>query len=326
MKALPVVVVLSCLSASLHCAIAQGAKSAFPDRPLRYVVPFPPGGSTDIVARIVAASLSEVLGKQVVIDNRGGAGGTVGAEIAARATPDGYTIFACNIASLAVSPALYSKLGYDPVAGFDPLGLIGSTPNSLVVHPGVPARTVAQFVSHAKAHPGKINYGSAGVGTSPQLSMELFKTTTGIDVVHVAYKGAGPAVVDLTGGHIQAMFATVPSVIGSMRAGKIHMLGVTSTTRFPDLPDVPTIAESGLPGFEVISWQGLCSPAGVSKPILSRLRSALVRALAAPETARQLADQSMVPKALSAEEFGSFIRAERVKWAKVVKDVGIVPK
>jgi tripartite-type tricarboxylate transporter receptor subunit TctC len=326
MKSVRFVVALAFLAVSVGGAPAQAAESKFPDRPLRYIVPFPPGGSTDIVARIVAAALGENLGVQVVIDNRGGAAGTIGAEVAARATPDGYTIFACNIASLAVSPALYKKLGYDPVAGFAPVGLIGSTPNSLVVHPSVPATTIAEFVAHARSRPGQLNYASAGVGTSPQLSMELFKMNARIDVVHIAYKGAGPALVDLIGGHVQAMFSTIPSVIGALRAGKIRMLGVTSTTRHPDVPDVPTIAESGMPGFEVISWQGLCTPAGVPAPILARIRSALDAALAAPETKKQLADQSMTPTPLSSQKFAGFIRSERAKWAKLVKDVGIPPQ
>jgi tripartite-type tricarboxylate transporter receptor subunit TctC len=325
MKSIRCVLVLVLLVVSVG-ASAQPATTDFPSRPLRYIVPFPPGGSTDIVARIVAAALTETLGKQVVVDNRGGAGGTVGAEVAARATPDGYTLFACNIASLAVSPALYKKLGYDPVSGFAPIGLVGSTPNVLVVNPSVPAKTVAEFIALAKNEPGKINYGSAGVGTSPQLSMELFKSTAGIDVVHIAYKGAGPAVVDLMGGHVQAMFATVPSVIGGIRGGKIRALGVTSATRYPDLADVPTIAESGMPGFEVISWQGLCTPAGVPRAVLQRIRAGLDAALAMPDTKKQLADQGQQPTPMTAEKYAAFIRSERAKWAKVVKDIGINPQ
>lgn len=320
------VAALALLAVSAGGALAQPADTEFPNRPLRYIVPFPPGGSTDIVGRIIAARLSETLGKQVVIDNRGGAGGTLGAEIASRATPDGYTLFACNIASLAVSPALYKKLGYDPVAGFTPIGLIGSTPNSLVVHPAVAASTVAAFIDLAKSRPGKLNYASPGVGTSPQLSMEMFKMAGGIDIVHIAYKGAGPAVADLMGGHVQAMFATTPSVIGAVRSGKLRMLAVTSATRFSDVPDVPTIAESGFPGFEVISWQGLCTPAGVPDDVLARIRAALTTVLASPETKKQLAAQSIQPHSLIAEKFGAFIRAEREKWANVVRDVGITPQ
>jgi tripartite-type tricarboxylate transporter receptor subunit TctC len=326
MRSVRFAVISALLAVWVISAPAQSPKSEYPTRPLRYIVPFPPGGATDIVARIVAAALTETLGKQVVIDNRSGAAGTVGAEIAAHATSDGYTIFACNIASLAVSPALYKKLGYDPVKGFAPIGLVGSTPNGLAVNPSVPAGSVAEFVALAKSHPGKINYASAGVGTSPQLSMELFRMNAGIDIIHVPYKGAGPALVGLIGGETQAMFSTVPSYLGALRAGKIRLLGVTSATRFPDLPDVPTIAESGMPGFEVLSWQGLCTPAGVPRRVLERIRTGFAAALALPETKKQLADQSMMPTTLMSEKFAEFIRSERTKWAKVVKDVGIHPQ
>jgi len=301
---------------------ATAAAPEFPTRPLRYIVPFPPGGSTDLMARIVAHALTERLGEQVVIDNRGGAGGTVGAEIASKATPDGYTIFACNIASLAVSPALYSKLNYDPVAGFAPVGFIGSTPNALVVNPSVPAATIPEFVALAKSRPGKLNYGSPGVGSSPQLTMEMLKLTAGIDVIHIAYKGAGPALAALMGGQVDAMTSTVPSFLGATRAGKIRMLAVTSLTRVPDLPDVQTVAES-FPGFEVISWQGLCTPAGVPKAALARLRTELAAVLALPETRKRLAEQSIQPGTLTTDQFAKFIRSERDKFAKVVKDAGI---
>ena len=326
MKSVGFVVTLAWLTVAAGGALAQSG-GQFPTRPLRYIVPFPPGGSTDIVARIVAAALSDGLGQQVVIDNRGGAGGTVGAEIAAHSAPDGYTLFACNIASLAVSPALYKKLGYDPVAGFAPVGLIGSTANALAVHPSVPAMTVAEFIAVAKSRPGQLNYASAGVGTSPQLSMEMFKLNAGLNIVHIAYKGAGPALVDLMAGRdVHAMFSTVPSLLGAARTGKIRLLGVTSTSRVPDFPDVPTIAESGMPGFEVISWQGLCTPSGVPKAALARIRAGLDAALASPDTKKQLADQGMQPTPMIAEKFAAFIRAERAKWAKVVKDVGIKPQ
>ena len=319
-------VVLALLAGMAGSALAQSPKSDFPNRPLRYIVPFPPGGSTDLVARVVSVALAEELGRQVVVDNRAGAAGTVGAEIAANATPDGYTIFACNIASLAVSPALYKKLNYDPVAGFAPVGLIGSTPNALAVHPSVAAKTIPEFIALARNRPGSINYASAGVGTSPQLSMELFRMHAGIQLVHVPYKGAGPALVALLGGHVEAMFSTVPSYTGALRAGKIRLLGVTSTARHPDLPDVPTLDESGMPGFEVISWQGLCTPAGVSEAVLGRIRNGLEVAMEQPEVRKQLADQGMQLTPLMAGKFAAFVRSERAKWAKVVKDVGIEPQ
>jgi tripartite-type tricarboxylate transporter receptor subunit TctC len=307
-------------------AFAQTAKTEFPNRPLRYIVPFPPGGATDIFARIVADALTDRLGQQVIIDNRGGAAGTLGAAIAARATPDGYTLFACNIASLALSPALYRKPGYDAAADFAPIGLIGSNPNALAVNLSVPATTVAQFIAHVKSRPGQLNYGSAGVGTSPQLSMELFKMQAGLDLVHVPYKGGGPLLVALIGGEVQTLFGTVPLLLGATRTGKVRTLGVTSATRAPDLPEVPTIAEAGLPGFEVVSWQGLCTPAGVPKPALDKLRAILPAALALPDTRKRLADQGVQITPLPHDKFAAFARAERAKWAKLVKDVGITPQ
>jgi tripartite-type tricarboxylate transporter receptor subunit TctC len=328
LRAFRKLLLVPCLLLSAWLAVGGAALAAelrYPARPLRYIVPFPPGGSTDIMARIVANALTEGLGEQVVIDNRGGAGGTVGAEIAARATPDGYTVFACNIASLAVSPARYRKLNYDPVADFTPIGFIGSTPNAIVVHPSVPAATVPDFVALAKSRAGKLNYGSPGVGTSPQLTMEMLKLAAGIDVVHVAYKGAGPALAALMGGEVEAMTSTVPSFLAATRAGKIRMLGISAPTRIPDLPDVPAIAEA-IPGFEVISWQGLCTPAGVPKALVARLRAALAAALALPDTKKRLAEQGINPGTLTAEQFAAFIRSERTKWAKVVKDVGIEPQ
>jgi tripartite-type tricarboxylate transporter receptor subunit TctC len=319
-----VAVLMSLAHAGGSAMAAEGAK--YPERPVRYIVPFPPGGSTDIVARIIAAGLTEELGEQVVIDNRAGAGGTIGAEIAAHATPDGYTIFACNIANLAVSPALYKKLGYDPAKDFTPIGLIGSNPNALVVHPGVAARSVAEFIALAKSQPGKLNYASPGVGTSPQLSMEMFKLNAGVNITHVAYKGAGPAVADLMGGHVQAMFATLPSVLGGIRGGKLRALAVTSMQRAPDLPDVPTLDESGMKGFEVISWQGLCTPQGSPKVSVERLRAAVEKVLARAETEKILADQGVQRERRSVDQFAAFIRSERTKWAKLVKDIGIKPK
>ena len=305
---------------------APAAPSEYPNRPIRYIAASAPGGASDGIARTMGPALSEGLGVQVVVDNRPGAANTIGAEIAARAAPDGYTILGCNIASLAVSPALYKKLGYDPERDFAPIGLIASNPNVLTVHPSLPAATIPQFVALAKAHPGKLNYASAGVGTTPQLSMELFRMQTRIDIVHVPYKGAGLAVIDLMGGRIEAMFSTVPSVLSAVRGGKVRALGVTSQQRDPDLPEVPTIAESGLPGFEVISWQGLCAPAAVPQPVLARLRAALAAVLALPDTRKRLADQGFQPHPMTVEKFAAFARAERVKWGKLVKDIGIKPQ
>jgi len=314
------------MALSIGAAPAQAAKPDYPNRPVRYIVAFPAGGASDVVARIAGSALTDALGVQVIVDNRGGASGTIGAEAAARATPDGYTLFACNIASLAVSPALYRNLHYDPERDFTPIGMIASNPNALSVNAGVPAKSISEFIALAKSQPGKLNYASAGVGTSPQLSMELFRMRAGIEVVHIPYKAIGTAIVDLIAGQVQAMFSTVPTLIGAVRSGKIRPLGVTSATRDPELPDVPTIAESGMPGFEVISWQGLCTPTGVPKERLARIRAALGTALAQPDTRKRLADSNFHPHPLTPEKFAAFIRSERTKWSKLVKDVGIEPQ
>jgi tripartite-type tricarboxylate transporter receptor subunit TctC len=318
-----------CAMLALPAALAGGTLAAaadFPTRPIRYIAASAPGGASDIIARAIAPPLSEALGVQVVIDNRPGAGNIVGAELAARAAPDGHTLFGCNIASLAVSPALYKKPGYDPERDFAPIGLIASNPNVLTVNPALAAATVAQFVTLAKAQPGKLNYASAGVGTSPQLSMELFRMETGISIVHVPYKGVPPAMVDLIAGRVEAMFSTVPSVLAALRRNNVRALGVTSLQRDPDLPQVPTIAESGLPKFEVISWQGLCAPAGVPPATLARINTVLTAVLALPDTRKLLLSQGFQLNILAAEPFAAYARAERQKWAKVIKDIGIAPQ
>jgi tripartite-type tricarboxylate transporter receptor subunit TctC len=305
---------------------ALAATSDYPNRPIRYVVATGPGGASDIIARTIGPPLSELLGVQLVIDNRTGAGNTVGAELAARATPDGYTLLSCNIASLAVGPALYKKLGYDPERDFAVLGLIVSNPNVFTVNASVPAKTIAEFIALAKAQPGKLNYASAGIGTSPQLSMELFKGEAGINIVHVPYKGVGAGLLDLIAGRVQAMTSTVPAALSSVRSGKIRALGVTSKQRDPDLPDVPTIAESGMPSFEVVSWQGLCTNAGAPPAALRRLRDALATTLAQPDTRKRLMAQGFQLYVMSADKATEFTRAERSRWAKVVKELGIEPQ
>jgi tripartite-type tricarboxylate transporter receptor subunit TctC len=305
---------------------ASAATSDYPNRPIRYVVATGPGGASDLIARTIGPPLSELLGVQLVIDNRTGAGNTVGAEIASRATPDGHTLLSCNIASLAVGPALYKKLGYDPDRDFAVLGLIVSNPNVFTVNPSVPAKTIAEFISLAKAQPGKLNYASAGIGTSPQLSMELFRNEAGINIVHVPYKGVGPGLLDLMAGRVQVMTSTVPAALGSVRGGKIRALGVTSKQRDPDLPDVPTIAESGMPNFEVVSWQGLCTNAGAPSTALARLRNALATTLEQADTRKRLVDQGFQLYVMSADKATEFVRAERARWAKVVKDLGIEPQ
>jgi tripartite-type tricarboxylate transporter receptor subunit TctC len=316
-------------ASALSAVLAGGATAAtseYPNKPIRYIVATGPGGASDIIARTISPPLSELLGVQLVIDNRTGAGNTVGAELASRATPDGYTLLSCNIASLAIGPALYKKLAYDPERDFAALGLIASNPNVFTVNASVPAKTISEFIALAKAQPGKLNYASAGIGTSPQLSMELFRTEAGINIVHVPYKGVGPGLLDVMAGRVQAMTSTVPAALSSVRSGKIRALGVTSKQRDPDLPDVPTIAESGLPNFEVVSWQGLCTNAGAPSAALTRLRNALAATLAQPDTRKRLVDQGFQLYIMSADKAAAFIHAERTRWAKVVKQIGIEPQ
>ena len=323
MKALVLAAGLALVGVGVLHAQTGSTDADFPSRPLRQIVPFPPGGGVDIVTRIVAAKWSEVLGQQIVVENRAGAGGNLGADIAAKAAPDGYTMFTCSVASHGVSPAVYEKLPYDHIRDFAPVSLIGKTPNVLVVHPAVPARSVREFVDYVKASPGKYNYGSPGFGTSPQMTMELFKLTTGISIVHVPYKGGAPALADVMGGQITGMFGNLPEQLAAIRGGKTRALAVSTLQRSPLLPDVPTVAESGYPGFEVTVWYGVCTQSAVPKPILAKLNATLVRTVNLPEMKARLAESTIEASPTTQEEFAAFIGAETEKWAKVVKDAGI---
>jgi tripartite-type tricarboxylate transporter receptor subunit TctC len=295
----------------------------FPAKPVRIVVGFASGGNVDIPTRIVASKLGELWGTSVIVDNRPGAGGNIGADLVAKAAPDGYTLLTCNAASHGINPSFYKKIPFDAVKDFAFISQIGLTANVLLVHPSVPAKTVSEFIAYAKANPGKISFASAGVGTSQHLAMELLKSMTGINVVHVPYKGGHPALTDLLGGQVQAMFAAVPTSQASIKAGKVRALGVTSPKRSPNLPDVPTIAESGVPGFSVTSWYGLCAPAAVPKPILAKLHDDLVKVLAMPDTQQRLSEQGIDVTPSSPEDFAEFVKTEVAKWAKVVKEAGI---
>jgi tripartite-type tricarboxylate transporter receptor subunit TctC len=305
---------------------ALAAASDYPNRPIRYIVATSPGGASDLVARTVAPALSEILGVQIVVDNRSGAGNTVGAEIAARATPDGYTLLSCNIASLAVGPSLYKKVAYDPDHDFAELGMIANNPNAFSVNPSTPVKNIPEFIAMAKARPGKLNYASGGFGTSPQMSMELFRMQAGIRLVHIPYKGVGPGLMDLIGGRVQAMTSTVPAVLSSAKSGKVRTLAVTSKQRDPGLPDVPTLAESGMPDFEVVSWQSLCTNSGAPKEAIAKLRAALAKTLAQQDVRKRLVDQSFSLFIMSADDAVAFARKERARWAKVIKDLGIQPQ
>jgi len=302
--------------------VPSSQAQSYPSRPVRYVVAFAAGDSPDIVARLVGDRLSRLWEQQVVVENRTGAGGTIAGNFVAKSPPDGYTLFHCNIASNAIALALYAKLPYDG-RDFAPISRIGTTPNSIFVHPSMPVHTIKALVAHAKANPGKVSYGHGGVGASPHLSMELFKSTARIDMVHIAYKGASPALSDLIGGQIPVMISNVPQLLPYVQAGKIRPLAVTSPKRVRQLPSVPTMIESGYPGFEVTSWYGLCAPAATPPPILDKVHTDLLKVLQMPEIVQRFSDMVVEAAPQSREEFATFIRAETTRWAQVVKDAGI---
>ena len=304
-------------------ARAQTPAPGYPTKPVRYIVPFPAGASPDIIARILTERLTRMWGQQVLVDNRSGAGGTVGAAVAAKAPADGYTLFQCNIASSAIAESLYAKLPYDQQRDFAPISRIGTTASVLVVHPSVPARSVKEFIAYARANRGKLSYGTSAAGTSPQLAMELLKLTAKIEVVHVSYKGGPQALTDTIAGQIPSSMQTAPAAIAAIQAGRVRPLAVTSLKRIPQLPEVPTMHESALPNFEVSSWYGLCAPTGTPAPVLDKVHADLTAVLRMPEIQQRLQDQVVEAAPTSRDEFGHFIRAETARWARVIKAAGI---
>ena len=314
--------VLRLLTAALIAAATCASAQTYPSKPIRLVVPFPPAGTTDILAREVGQRLTQVLGQSVVIDNRPGAAGNIGSEIVAKAAPDGYTLELCTVSTHAINPGLYSKLPYDHVKDFAPVILVARVPNVLEVTPSLPVNTVADLIKLAKEKPGQINFASSGSGTSIHLSGELFKTMAGVDMVHVPYKGSAPALVDLVAGQVQVMFDNLPSSLQQIKAGKLRAVAVTSAQRAPVLPDVPTIAESGLPGFEATSWFGVLAPAGTPPEIIKRLNTEIDKWLQTSEAKEKLLAQGAAAAGGSPEEFASYIRSETDKWAKVIKASG----
>jgi tripartite-type tricarboxylate transporter receptor subunit TctC len=314
----------TCLAAVLTLAALSGDAFAqdYPNRPISLIVPFPPGGSTTIVARIVAEKMSEALGQQIVIDNRAGAGGTLGTRSAARSAPDGYTIALAYTATIAIGPSLYPNVGYDPRKDFAAIGQIGAAPSVVVVHPSVPARSISDLIKLAK-DAGDYQYGSSGVGTVNHLTTELFAYTAGLRMTHIPYKGTGPALNDLIGGHIPLMFVPIPAAHGNVAAGKLRALAVTSAQRSKLMPDVPTIAETGLPGFDVALRYGFVAPAGTPRPIIERLNKELRAALASEDVIRRLAIDGAEPLPSTPEEYAVDIDREETKWSQVVKAIGL---
>ncbi|HEY9445446.1 MAG TPA: tripartite tricarboxylate transporter substrate binding protein, partial [Burkholderiales bacterium] len=291
--------------------------------PIRLISPFAPGGGTDITCRSIAPKLSAALGQQVVVDNRGGAGGMVGVELAAKAPPDGYTLVLGTIGPIAINVSLYEKMTYDPAKDLIPVTQAANALNVLVVHPSVPAKTVREFIALAKSRPGQLNFGSSGPGATDHLAGELFNAMTGAKVIHVPYKGGAPAMLDLIGGNVHLVFSTVSTAIGSIKAGKVRPLGMTGNQRFELMPEIPTISEAGLKGFEVNNWYGLFAPAGTPQNIVARLHAEAAKALASPDVKRRLLESGIVATASSPEQFAAYVKNETQRWAKVIRDARI---
>jgi len=318
-------VLKACTLAALAISAAAHAQ-VYPVKPIRMIVAYPPGGGTDIVGRTLAQKLGESLGQSVVVENRGGASGNIGTELAARAAPDGYTILMGNVAPNAINVSLFKELPFDPVADFAPVSLVASTPNILVVHPSTRARTVKEVIALAKAKPGAFNFASAGVGSSSHLAGELFRILASADIVHVPYKGAGPAMVDVLSGQVQLYFATMPAAMPHVKTGKLAPVAVTSARRSQALPDLPTIAESGVPAYEASTWYGVLAPAHTPSAVVARLHGDIAKILADAALHARLADQGFDPVGNSPEEFGAYIKSEILKWGKVIRDAGIRPE
>ena len=309
------------IAAVLLALSVPAAAQDYPTKPIRLIIPFPPGGSNDVVGRMIALQLGERLGRQVIVDNRGGAGGIIGTEAASKAAPDGYTLLIISIAH-AVSPWLY-KLQYDPIKSFVPVSILASGPNVLVVHPSLGVHSVTELIALAKEKPGQLNYASAGIGSFQHLGGELFKLTAGINMVHVPYKGGGPAMTDVLGGYTKIMFSSMVQTTPFVLNGQLRALGTSGARRNPALPDVPTIAEAGLPGYEATNWWGIVAPAGTPPEIVEKLHTEIAAVQESPKTKEQFAAQGADIVQMTSAEFGSFIEKEINKWERVVKEAGI---
>lgn len=304
---------------------AAASAQTYPGKPIRFIVPFTPGGGNDTIARLVGQKLAAATGQQVLIDNRPGAGGAIGAEAAAKSAADGYTIFLAGVATHGINPNLRRKLGYDPVRDFDPVSLIASAPLLVVVHPSLPVKSVKQLVALAKAQPGKINYASNGAGGSSHMAVELFKSMTGTSMVHIPYKGLAPALTELLSGEVQLMFSSAVSMLPQVKAGKLRAIAMTGARRSPAIPDIPTVAEAGIPGYETGSWYGIVAPAGTPRTAIDRLSREVAAIVHTPEITRRLDDEAVIPVGSTPEEFATHIRNELARWSKVIKQSGIQP-
>src|SRR5687767_3786443 len=310
-------------AAFLLCAAGLACAQSYPVRPIRIIVPFPPGGGNDTVARAIAQEASPGLGQSIVVDNRPGAGGIIGAHEAARAAPDGYTLFLGGVGSHAVNPNLHSKLPYDPIKDFAPITLVASAPSVLVVHPSVPARSIAEFAAFVRANPGKLNYASNGNGSSSHMAAVLYETNAGVKMTHVPYKGFGPALTDLMSGRIELMFNSIVAILPHIQSGKLRALAVTSRKRSSLLPEVPTLAEAGLPEYEAGSWYGILAPAGTPPAVLQRLHVEITRAVQTPEVQKRLAGEGADVIGSTPQEFAAHIAAELARMREVVRAGGM---
>jgi tripartite-type tricarboxylate transporter receptor subunit TctC len=313
--------VISLVASVLAPSIADAQN--WPTRPVRLISPFAPGGGADITSRAVAQKLSTSLGQQVLVENRGGAGGMIGVDIAAKSPADGYTIVMGTIGPIAINPSLYKKMTYDPQRDLIPVSQAANALNVLVVHPSLPAKNVKEMIAIAKARPGQMNYGSSGPGATDHLAGELFNVLAGVKMVHVPYKGGAPAMLDLVSGNVQVVFSTVSTAIAAMDSKRVRPLAMTGNQRFELMPDLPTVAEAGLKGFEVNNWYGIFLPAGTPKDIVTRLNADVIKALAAPDVKKRLIEAGIVATSSSPEGFTAYVKAESTKWAKVIKDAGI---
>ena len=300
-------------------SVSQAYAQIYPGKPIRLVLPYPPGGGTDVIARPLAQKFTESLGQQVIVDNRGGAGGNIGMEFVARSPADGYTLLFALTAQYAVNPSLYPKLPYDPVRDYAPISLLANAPYLLVVHPSVPAKSVAELIALMKARPGQLAYSSSGNGSGAHLAGEMLRSLAHVEITHVPYKGAGPAMPDLIAGQVQLSFVTYTAAGPHIKTGRLHVLGVTTAKRSPTLPDLPAIAET-VPGYDSAVWYGFAAPAGTPPDIIARLNSEVLRVLASSDFRSRITLEAVAPIGSTPEEFGNFIKSEIVRWAKVVKD------
>lgn len=317
----PALILLLVLAGAAGTAVAQD----YPAKPVRLIVPFPPGGGNDTIARLLGQKLSPVLGQQVLVDNRPGAAGAIGAELAAKAAPDGYTLFLAGVATHGINPNLQKKLAYDPVRDFHGVSLIASAPLLVVVHPSLPAKTVRQLVALARAKPGAINFASNGTGGSSHLAVEMFKMMTGTDMVHIPYKGLSLALTDLLSGQVEVMFSSAVAMLPQVKAGKLRAIAMTGAKRASAIPDIPTVAEAGVPGYETGSWYGIVAPARTPRPIIERLGREIAAITKAPEISDRLTNEAVIPVGSTPDEFDAHIRRELARWEKVIRAAKLTP-